>query len=104
MVISDVVYKMPRGIILQQDFTVELLAPGDTRYLSAQAMIRKNYGSLPTLYNPVVRPDPKNGTGTGQPVFDPRTVPAILGGRQFENPNIPIGKTVEFGKLQGKGR
>src|SRR5271156_4967162 len=43
MVITDVVYKMPRGIILQQDFTVELLAPGDIRYLSTQAMIRKNY-------------------------------------------------------------
>src|SRR5271157_1071332 len=78
MVISDVVYKMPRGIILQQDFTVELLSPGDTRYLAATAMIRKNFNSLPTLYNPVVRPDPKNGVGTGQPVFDPRTVPAIL--------------------------
>ena len=100
MVISDVVYKMPRGIILQQDFTVELLSPGDTRYLAASAMIRKNYNSLPTLYNPIVRPDPENGKGTGQPVFDPRTVPAINGGKDWENPNIPIGKTVEFGKIQ----
>jgi hypothetical protein len=99
MVISDVVYKMPRGIILQQDFTVELLAPGDTRYLSAQAMIRKNYSSLPTLYNPVVRPDPEDGKGTGQPVFDPRTVPAIPGGKDWENPNIPVGKTVTFAKI-----
>jgi hypothetical protein len=100
MVISDVVYKMPRGIILQQDFTVELLSPGDTRYLAATAMIRKNFNSLPTLYNPIVRPDPKNGVGTGQPVFDPRTVPSINGGKDWENPNIPIGKTVEFGKIQ----
>jgi len=100
MVISDVVYKMPRGIILQQDFTVELLSPGDTRYLAASAMIRRNYNSLPTLYNPVVRPDPKNGTGTGQPVFDPRTVPSVPGGKNWENPNIPIGKTIEFGKIQ----
>jgi len=100
MVISDVVYKMPRGIILQQDFTVELLSPGDTRYLSVSAMIRKNISSLPTLFNPIVRPDPKNGLGTGQPVFDPRTVPAINGGKDWENPNIPIGKTVEFGKIQ----
>ena len=100
MVIADVVYKMPRGIIVQQDFVVELLSPGDTRYLSASAMIRKNYNSLPTLYNPVVRPDPKNGEGTGQPVFDPRTVPAIPGGKDWENPNIPLGKTVEFGKIQ----
>jgi hypothetical protein len=97
MVISDVVYKMPRGIILQQDFMVELLPPGDTRYL-----IRgKNAFNLPTLYNPVVRPDPDNGKPTpGQPVFDPRTVPAINGGKDWENKNVPIGKTVEFGKIQ----
>ena len=95
MVISDVVYKQPRGIILQQDFTVELLAPGDTRYL-----IRTQPSVLPTLYNPIVRPDPKNGLGTGQPVFDPRTVPSQTGGKDWENPNIPIGKTVEFGKIQ----
>lgn len=100
MVITDVVYKMPRGIILQQDFTVELLSPGDTRYLAATAMIRRNFNSLPTLFNPVVRPDPKDGIGTGQPVFDPRTVPSINGGKHWENPNIPIGKTVEFGKIQ----
>jgi hypothetical protein len=97
MAISDVVYKMPRGVIVQQDFTVELLPPGDTRYL-----IRgKNSWNLPTLYNPVVRPDPNNGQkAPGQPVFDPRTVPAIPGGKDWENPNIPIGKTVEFGKIQ----
>ena len=96
MVISDVVYKMPRGIILQQDFTVQLLPPGDTRYL-----IRgKNSFALPTLYNPVVRPDPNDGKLVpGQPVFDPRTVPAIPGGKDWENKNIPIGKTVEFGKI-----
>jgi hypothetical protein len=97
MVISDVVYKMPRGIILQQDFMVELLPPGDTRYL-----IRgKNSFNLPTLYNPVVRPDPNNGELVpGQPVFDPRTVPSINGGKDWENRNVPIGKTVEFGKIQ----
>lgn len=97
MVVSDVVYKMPRGIILQQDFTVQLLPPGDTRYL-----IRgKNAMNLPTLYNPIVRPDPNNGELVpGQPVFDPRTVPAINGGKDWENPNIPIGKSIEFGKIQ----
>lgn len=95
MVISNVVYKMPRGIILQQDFTVQLLPPGDTRYL-----IRTRPSPLPTLYNPVVRPDPLDGKGTGQPVFDPRTVPSQTGGKDWENKNIPIGKTVEFGKIQ----
>jgi hypothetical protein len=97
MVISDVVYKAPRGIILQQDFMVDLLPPGDTRYL-----IRgKNAMGLPTLYNPIVRPDPNNGTAVpGQPVFDPRTVPSINGGKDWENPNPQIGKTIEFGKIQ----
>lgn len=95
MTVTDVVYKMPRGIIVQQDFTTELLPPGDTRYL-----IRQRPSPIPTLYNPIVRPDPLNGTGNGQPVFDPRTVPAINGGKNWENPNIPIGKTVEFGKIQ----
>jgi hypothetical protein len=95
MVVSDVVYKMPRGIILQQDFTVELLPPGDTRYLIPVV----NTG-LPTIFNPVVRPDPLDGKGGGEPVFDPRTVPAIPGGKDWENRNIPIGRTVEFGKIQ----
>jgi hypothetical protein len=91
MVIHDVVSKMPRGIILQQDFTVTLLPPGDTRYLIPVV----NTG-LPTIFNPVVRPDPLDGKGGGEPVFDPRTVP----GKNFENVNIQIGRTVEFGKIQ----
>ena len=96
MVITDVVYKMPRGIILQQDFTVELLPPGDTRYL----VRGKNAMGLPILYNPVVRPDPNNGKPVpGQPVFDPRTVPAIPGGKDWENVNVRVGKTIEFGKI-----
>jgi hypothetical protein len=98
MVISNVVYKMPRGILLQQDFTVSLITPGDTRYLIPY----ENTG-LPTIYNPVVRPDPFNlrspKDGHGEPIFDPRTVPSINGGKDWENPNIPIGRTIEFGKI-----
>ena len=90
MVINNVVYKSPRGIILQQDFTVSMLPPGDTRY-----NIPLNT-SLPTIFNPVVRPDPLNGQGGGEPVADPRTVP----GKDFENPNIPIGRTIAFGRIQ----
>jgi hypothetical protein len=95
MVISNVVYKMPRGIILQQDFTVSLLPPGDTRYLIPVV----NTG-LPTLYNPVVRRDPLDGKGGGEPVFDPRTVPAVNGGKDWENKNVQIGRTVTFGQIQ----
>lgn len=89
-VISNVIYKMPRGVILQQDFTVSLLPPGDTRYL-----IPVNT-ELPTIFNPVVRPDPLDGKGSGEPIFDPRTVP----GKDWENVNVPIGRTVTFGKIQ----
>ena len=89
-VISNVIYKMPRGVILQQDFTVTLLSPGDTRYL-----IPINNG-LPTIFNPVVRPNPLDGQGGGEPIFDPRTVP----GKDWENVNVPIGRSVTFGKIQ----
>ena len=89
-VISNVVYKMPRGVILQQDFTVSLLSPGDTRYL-----IPLNQG-LPTLFNPVVRPDPLDGQGGGEPLFDPRTVP----GKDWENVNPQVGRSISFGKIQ----
>ena len=65
-VINNVVYKMPRGIILQQDFAVSLLPPGDTRYLIPVVNVE-----LPTIYNPVVRPDPLDGKGGGEPIFDP---------------------------------
>jgi hypothetical protein len=88
-VISNVIYKSPRGVIVQQDFTVSLLSPGDTRYL-----IPLN-NNLPTIFNPVVRRDENDGTGGGQPIFDPRTVP----GNTWENVNVPIGRTVTFGKL-----
>jgi hypothetical protein len=84
-----------------------LLDEGDTRYL-----IPINTG-LPTIYNPVVRPDPNDGeagpfvgnkgpsggpnpTGSGEPIFDPRTVP----GKDWENPHIQIGRTPTFGKIQ----
>ena len=91
MVISNVVYKMPRGIILQQDFTVSLLPPGDTRYLIPEV----NTG-LPTIRNPVVHHDGLDGKGGDEPVFDARTVPA----KNFENQNVQVGRTIEFGKIQ----
>jgi hypothetical protein len=89
-VISNVIYKMPRGVILQQDFTVSLLPPGDTRYLIPLS------NNLPTIFNPVVRRDPLDGQGGGEPIFDPRTVP----GKDWENVNVQIGRTVTFGKIQ----
>jgi hypothetical protein len=98
LVVAGVIYKSPRGILLQQDFTTQLLTPGDTRYL-----IPLNTG-LPTLYDPVVRKnslqgiDPLNPKGNGEPLFDARVQP---GKGPWENTaEIPIGRTVTFGKIQ----
>jgi hypothetical protein len=97
MVIHGVVYKQPRGILLQQDFTTELLKWGDFRYL-----IPVNTG-LPTLYNPVIgnNPfqggDPNHPKGNGEPIFDARVQP---GKAPWENTaEIPIGRTVTFGRI-----
>ena len=96
LVILGVIYKSPRGILLQQDFTTTLLPLGDTRYL-----IPLNTG-LPTLYDPVVRNplqgiDPLNPTGNGEPIYDVRVQP---GKAPWENEaEIPIGRSVTFGKL-----
>ena len=96
MVVNNVVYKMPRGIILQQDFTVSLLPPGDTRYLIPVV----NTG-LPTIYNPVVRPDPLDGKGGGEPVFDPRTSPGQGLGEQ-EHPDRAHDRVRKDSDLEGK--
>jgi len=71
---------------------------------------------LPTIFNPVVRRDPNDGeagppplagnpppngpqpnvgSGSGEPIFDPRTIP----GKDWENGHIPIGRSPVFGKI-----
>jgi len=99
LVVSGVISKSPRGILLQQDFTTSLLTPGDTRYL-----IPLNTG-LPTIYDPVIRNnpdqgiDPLNPKGNGEPVFD-ASKQHIPGKDPWENKaEIPIGRTVTFGKI-----
>lgn len=92
LVISNVIYKSPRGVLTQQDFTTSLLTPGDTRYL-----IPLNT-DLPTIYNPVVRVNPLDGgQGNGEPIADPRTIP---GKAIWENDQIPIGRTSAFSRIQ----
>lgn len=99
LVIHGVIYKSPRGILLQQDFTTQLLSPGDTRYL-----IPLNTG-LPTIYDPVIRMNPLQGVdilhqkGNGEPVFDAQHQ-HIPGKAPWENEaEVPIGRTVTFGKI-----
>jgi hypothetical protein len=97
LVIHGVTTKSPRGIILQQDFTTELLKWGDFRYL-----IPLNTG-LPTLFNPVISDNPLQGldvlnpNGNGEPIFDARVQP---GKAPWENEaEVPIGRTVTFGRI-----
>lgn len=91
LAISTVTYKMPRGVLLQQDFDVELLNPGDTRYLIPVPMPQP-----PVIYNPTVAPDPDNGVGGAEPIFETTTVP----GKLWNNPDPQVGRTITFGRIQ----
>jgi hypothetical protein len=94
MVVHGVTYKQPRGILLQQDFSTELLNLLDTRYL-----IPLNTG-LPTLYDPVVR-DPHHLRGPGEPLYDARREGGLPGREPWENRvEVPIGRTVTFGRIE----
>jgi hypothetical protein len=99
LVIHGVTSKNPRGVLLQQDFGVELLKEGDTRYL-----IPIKTG-LPTLFDPIVRNNPDQGIdphrlkGDGEPLVDVRDQPDK---QPWENKSvIPIGRTVAFGRILG---
>lgn len=99
LVIHGVTYKNPRGVLLQQDFGVELLKEGDTRYL-----IPIQTG-LPTLFDPIIRNNPDQGIdphhlkGDGEPLVDVREEPNK---EPWENKSVvPIGRTVSFGRILG---
>ena len=89
LIISGVTYKSPRGVILQQQFSVTPLNPLDTRYL-----IPINEPECPLIYNPVSQTHiPGDGA---QPVFDAHTVP----GKHWENKDPQIGRSITFGRIQ----
>jgi len=90
LVISNVTYKMPRGVILQQDFDVELLPGGDTRYLIPIASPNE-----PIIYNPAVTKDPLDGQGGAEPIYEATTVP----GKDWENRDPQVGRTITFGRI-----
>jgi hypothetical protein len=92
LVISGVTYKMPRGVLLQQDFDVALLPPKDTRYL-----IPLFEPEIPILFNPAVTRDPGHGA---EPVYSDETNPH----KHNENPdNSRTGRTVTFGRIGARG-
>jgi hypothetical protein len=91
LVINNVNYKSWQGCIVQQEFKVTLLNKGDTRYL-----IPINTGMVPTIFNPIVKVNPLDGQGNGEPITDARTEPDKV----WENPDPQVGRTVTFGKIQ----
>ena len=93
--IGDVVWKAPRGVLVQQDFNVSLLPIKDTRYLVPLLSVPVQ-NSLPT---PVETFDPRfveTRTLPAEPLSDPRTDPT----KTWENPKKPIGRTTKFGNIQ----
>ncbi len=92
LVISGVDYIQPGGVLLQQEFDVELLPGGDTRYLIPIAAPER-----PVIYNPVVSADPLDGIGGAEPIYEATTVP----GQIWENPDKQVGRSVVFGRIKG---
>ena len=89
LVISNPTYKSPRGVLLQQDFDVNLIQYGDTRY-----MIPLRTTATPIVYNPGFQDSP--GV-LGEPVTTPLTDPT----KNWENDKqVPTGRTIVFGNIQ----
>jgi len=90
MVIHNVVYKSPRGVLLQQDFDSELLQRKDTRY---RIPLSQNTPQFPpVLYDPRFEPANPHEEPVTNPLADPTKV--------WENPIVPKGRTITFGNIQ----
>lgn len=90
--ISDVVWKSPRGVLVQQDFNVNLLPVKDTRYLIPLVAPQPPSDSIETF-------DPRfveTRNLPTEPLSNPRTDPT----KTWENPIKPMGRTVKFGNVQ----
>jgi hypothetical protein len=90
--ISDVVYKSPRGVLVQQDFNVILLPAKDTRYL-VPLVAPQPPGIPPETFDPRFV---ETRTLPSEPLADPRTDPT----KTWENPKKPVGRTTKFGNIQ----
>lgn len=90
--VANVVYKSPRGVLLQQDFDVDFIPVNDSRY-----KIPLTQPALPTP--PPQTFDPRfveTRTLPAEPLTNPLTDP----GKTWENPTVPVGRTVKFGNIQ----
>ena len=88
LVIGPVVYKSPRGVLVQQDYTVERLNTGDTRY---RVPLRPPLS--PKAFHPAFEQSPG---AMGDPVTNPADDPTKL----WENPQVPVGRTIPFANIQ----
>lgn len=88
LVVGPVTYKSPRGVLVKQDYDVELLRPGDTRY---RVPLRPPLDPIP--YNPGFTESPGL---SGEPVTTPLTDPTKV----WENPLVPVGRTKVFTNIQ----
>lgn len=85
LVVESVIYKAPRGILLQQNYTTELIRTGDTRYRVPLVT------DLSQTYHPAFALD-----AVGEPVSNPLNDPT----KTWENDRVPVGRTVIFGNIQ----
>jgi hypothetical protein len=90
LVVNGVVYKSPRGTLLQQEFDLQLLPKNDTRYL-IPILAPNNL----VIYNPVVENDPDNGQGGAEPLFSTKTDP----NKVWENPEEQVGRTITWARI-----
>jgi hypothetical protein len=92
LVIANAVYKQPGGTLVQQEFDVELLQRGDTRYL-----IPLTNNPQPLIYDPTQEKDPDNGVGGSEPVTAGINNPPL---KTWENPDPQAGRTIKFSNIQ----
>ena len=85
-VIGPVTYKTHRGVLLQQDYSASVLMHNDVRY---KIPLTQQTGE-------VFHPAFEESSTADQPVSDPRKDPT----KTWENPKIPMGRTVTFGNIQ----
>jgi hypothetical protein len=99
LVVSGVTYKMPRGVILQQEFTTSLLPPGDTRYLIP--VVQDTFP--PTIYDPEKTPgflDPRTGVFTPDPNQPPAGAEPVREINTQPGGDRQTGRTITFGRVQ----
>lgn len=85
LVIANPTYKSPQGALAQQEFDVQLLQPGDTRY----SIPFRDPGHFPSVFNPAF-------DSGEEPVSQPKTDPTKV----WEADTVPVGRTEVWGNIQ----